>query len=76
MKLTRRDMNFPISPEACDFGSWRNLPVVDIEHNRHTPLLRQGSSRILNVSGLNLLNHDHDSDVMDLSQIRLRPPPA
>ncbi|PKU82869.1 uncharacterized protein LOC110099950 [Dendrobium catenatum] len=68
MELTGRDLNFPIPPEACDFGSWRNLPVVDIEHDKPAPLLRQGSSRrLLNVSGLNLLNHDHDSDVMDLS---------
>ncbi|XP_020594548.1 uncharacterized protein LOC110034638, partial [Phalaenopsis equestris] len=68
MELTGRDLNFHIPPEASDFGSWRNLPVVDIEPDRPSPLLKHGSSRRLqNGSGLNLLNHDHDSDAMDLS---------
>ncbi|PKA56402.1 hypothetical protein AXF42_Ash014905 [Apostasia shenzhenica] len=66
-ELTGRDLNFSIPPDASDFGSWRNLPGTDFEIER--PLLKNNlhplPRRLLNGSGLNLLNQD--ADVMDLS---------
>ncbi|KAK1415568.1 hypothetical protein QVD17_31351 [Tagetes erecta] len=34
MELTGRDLNFSITLEASDFGSWRNLPNTDFEIER------------------------------------------
>ncbi|KAK6146929.1 hypothetical protein DH2020_017841 [Rehmannia glutinosa] len=34
IELTGRDLNFTIPPEASDYGSWRNLPNTEFEHER------------------------------------------
>ncbi|XP_008812037.2 uncharacterized protein LOC103723026 [Phoenix dactylifera] len=58
MELTGRDVNFSIPLEACDFGSWRNLPNTDFELEKPPLLLKNTSHphprRLLNGSGLNL----------------------
>ncbi|KAI3731088.1 hypothetical protein L1987_62271 [Smallanthus sonchifolius] len=41
MELTGRDLNFSITLEASDFGSWRNLPNTDFEIER--PLVLKDS---------------------------------
>ncbi|XP_020580743.1 uncharacterized protein LOC110024893 [Phalaenopsis equestris] len=69
-ELTGRDVNFTIPVEASDFGSWRNLPSMDLELERSLPLKSTINlpPRIpLSGSDLNLLTDPLNHDLMDLS---------
>nr|XP_043629807.1 uncharacterized protein LOC122601094 isoform X2 [Erigeron canadensis] len=70
MELTGRDLNFSITLEASDFGSWRNLPSTDFEIERPLVLKdnlsngnhhHQQTKRLLSSTGFNqsapLLDH-------------------
>lgn len=51
MELTGRDLNFSITLEASDFGSWRNLPSPDFEIERALVLKDNSNS-----------NHHHQQE--------------
>lgn len=59
-ELTGRDLNFSITLEASDFGSWRNLPAADFEIERPLVLKdnHQQTKRLLNGSSFNQLSSD------------------
>lgn len=71
MKLTGRDLNFSIPPEARDFSSWRNLPNTDFELQRPVPLPKSNShlpsKKLLNGTSLKLStqppNHLNSNDL-------------
>ena len=74
IELTGRDINFSIPLEACDFGSWRNLPSTEFELERQPPPLKINPNphqkRLLNGSSLNLstqASNHANGDGTDLS---------
>ncbi|KAK4797662.1 hypothetical protein SAY86_029988 [Trapa natans] len=76
VELTGRDLNFSILPEASDFGSWRGLPITELELERLPALIRNipslPSKKQLNGSGLNLSANPpvhSNGDRMDLSPV-------
>ncbi|XP_027351609.1 uncharacterized protein LOC113862684 [Abrus precatorius] len=76
MELTGRDLNFTVLPEASDFSSWRNLPIMDLELERPIPPIKSNSNshtkKLLNGSGLNLstyLSNHSNGDGLDLSPV-------
>ncbi|XP_071732822.1 uncharacterized protein [Rutidosis leptorrhynchoides] len=72
MELTGRDLNFSITLEASDFGSWRNLPSTDFEIERALVLKdnstngnhhqQQQTKRLLSGSGF---NNNHSVQLSD-----------
>ncbi|KAK6140286.1 hypothetical protein DH2020_025982 [Rehmannia glutinosa] len=70
IELTGRDLNFTIPPEASDYGSWRNLPNTEFEHERPPAQGKPNnphshSKKLLNGSVLNLstqISHHSNGD--------------
>ncbi|XP_076906969.1 uncharacterized protein LOC143563272 [Bidens hawaiensis] len=59
MELTGRDLNFSITLEASDFGSWRNLPTADFDIER--PLILKD----------NLANHSSNHHQQQQKRLQL-----
>ncbi|XP_076957195.1 uncharacterized protein LOC143632603 [Bidens hawaiensis] len=59
MELTGRDLNFSITLEASDFGSWRNLPTTDFDIERPLILKDNSANHHQQQKRLQLSDHAH-----------------